>query len=140
MLQLREANVTTRLYSPASTAAVDLQLSYYHRVSMARVYITPFPDMLGDRKSMAGAQAAHSSLCVCVTYASWALTPVPKGFLLPCQTRYSSVDYHTVVRYALVDAATEPYATNRKVSRCMVSWELVERPVKAACMQRIDVW
>lgn len=32
LLQLREANVTTRLYSPASTAAVDLQLSYYHRV------------------------------------------------------------------------------------------------------------
>ena len=69
-MQLREANFTTRLYSPASTAAVDLQLSYYHRVRMAPAWRLHelLLNELCCRPSTIDAQAARHNLVRCVNF------------------------------------------------------------------------
>lgn len=54
-----------------------------------------------------------------------------------CQTLWDSIEYRTVLRYALADAATDPYAQGHKVGACVEAWAGVNRPpLHAAFLSR----
>jgi hypothetical protein len=104
VLQLRSAYFTVRLYSPASTAAVAVQLSYYHRVLLSC--------SAGSR--MLATQTCEMHVCKRRRYVVTKETMFIKA-LVCCQMRWMSVEYRTVLRFALVDAATDAFARDDEV-------------------------
>ena len=54
-----------------------------------------------------------------------------------CQTLYDSIDYRVVLRYALADAATDPYAQGHKVGACVQAWADLDRPSLHQCYSRV---
>jgi hypothetical protein len=113
LLQLESAVITTRIYSPVSTAAVDVQLRYCNQVST--LPDTTFHCVLALHIPQQDAPLQYAGKCSLCTKHSLASN---EGFLSCCQARAYSVEYHSSVHYALVDASKHPYDSRHEVSCC----------------------